>query len=322
MATRSGRCSEISFCKPLEMSERRVGMGSRGETLIAPQTMHTRRSLLRPSASRSTMPYPVYSVPQSMPRTRMEECSRRAQLSVLSSAVSAFTLLVLSSFTKRRTCFFALNSIAASAIWLARSLAEMPRRHPPKIASRCDAESAGRQIRRKFTAGPLGRRLLRGIARTASPLALPGGTAEGGCSYANGSASCLLLCRQTCHYKGDFFSGGGLVSGNNPHALEARFNQNHGYHHHQHRSDGSVEAIVKNQARIRSGRGHLPGVTEETDARIGIQNLVPRRSEGHSHQPAQRDQRDQQITGAFHFYNDGGRDAERNRGQQLIADAE
>src|ERR1035441_2788313 len=88
----------------------------------------------------------------------------------------------------------------------------MPGGQPQKIASRCDAESAGRQIRRKFLAGPLGRRLLRGIARTASPLALPGGTAEGGCSYANGSASCLLLCRQTCHYKGDFFSGGGLRS--------------------------------------------------------------------------------------------------------------
>ena len=36
---------------------------------MAPQTMHTRRS----SSSNSTNPYPVYSVPQSMPRTRMEE---------------------------------------------------------------------------------------------------------------------------------------------------------------------------------------------------------------------------------------------------------
>src|ERR1035438_7632938 len=51
MATRSGRCSPMSRCSPREMCERRVGIGSRGETLIAPQTMQTRRSRLRSSES-------------------------------------------------------------------------------------------------------------------------------------------------------------------------------------------------------------------------------------------------------------------------------
>src|SRR5215469_1419458 len=49
------------------MRSRRRAIGSRGETLMAPQD----RQLNRPGGSNSTTPYPVYSVPQSMPKTRM-----------------------------------------------------------------------------------------------------------------------------------------------------------------------------------------------------------------------------------------------------------
>jgi len=44
-----GRCWEMSSCRPMEIRDRRAGMGSRGETLMAPQTMQTRRSLFRSS---------------------------------------------------------------------------------------------------------------------------------------------------------------------------------------------------------------------------------------------------------------------------------
>ncbi len=49
---------------------------------------------------------------------------------------------------------------------------------------------------------------------------------------------------------------------------------------------------------------------------------MPRRGEGHGHQPTQRNQSDEHVSHAAHLHDDCGRHAERNRRQQLIANAE
>src|SRR6185369_7742647 len=69
MATLSGRCSSMMEPRRSKIIASRRAMGSRGESLMAPQVRQTRLSL-GPS---STTPKPVYSVPQSTPRTRMRE---------------------------------------------------------------------------------------------------------------------------------------------------------------------------------------------------------------------------------------------------------
>src|SRR5208337_3952008 len=63
-------------------------------------------------------------------------------------------------------------------------------------------------------------------------------------------------------------------------------------------------------------------MAQEADAGIRIENFVPRRGEGYGHQPAQGDQGHKDITNPRHFDNDGGGDTERDRRQQLVADAE
>ena len=67
MATSSGRCSRMRASRRAKIVARRCGRGSRGESLMAPQVRQTRAS----SGRSSTTPKPVYSVPQSTPRTRM-----------------------------------------------------------------------------------------------------------------------------------------------------------------------------------------------------------------------------------------------------------
>src|SRR5579864_1418219 len=67
MATRSGRCSTMIAARQSKMVDKRADIGSRGESLTAPQVRHVNL----PSWQSSTTPYPVYSVPQSIPRTRI-----------------------------------------------------------------------------------------------------------------------------------------------------------------------------------------------------------------------------------------------------------
>jgi len=54
------------------MRAKRRASGSRGESLIAPQVRHTKR----PPECISTTPYPVYSPPQSTPKTRTQKVYR------------------------------------------------------------------------------------------------------------------------------------------------------------------------------------------------------------------------------------------------------
>ena len=69
MATLSGRCCSMIVPRRLKIIASRRAMGSRGESLMAPQVRQTRVS----SWPSSTTPKPVYSVPQSTPSTRMGE---------------------------------------------------------------------------------------------------------------------------------------------------------------------------------------------------------------------------------------------------------
>src|SRR5262249_14522942 len=69
MATRSGRYSTMIAPSRSKMVESRSAMGSRGDSLMAPQV----RQINLLSRASSTTPKPVYSVPQSMPSTRISQ---------------------------------------------------------------------------------------------------------------------------------------------------------------------------------------------------------------------------------------------------------
>ena len=61
---------------------------------------------------------------------------------------------------------------------------------------------------------------------------------------------------------------------------------------------------------------------QETDARVGIENLLPRSGKCHGNQPAQRQQSDQGITRFPHLDDDRGRHTQGHSGQQLVGDPE